>query len=270
MQRIIILAGGGDLPKEVIKNFLKKKIKFFCICFENNPVSSLIYKYDHKIINFGKVISQLKFLYSNNYRKILMIGNLKRPKLSEIKPDINSIKLIPKFAKELLKGGDNNLLNFCIIRLAKLGFEVIDLRKIIPDNFMGKGNQTDKNASKLNLQDIKKGKLILDSISKFDIGQSIIIEQGNVLGIESLYGTDHLILSCKIGDMHKRNAILVKLAKVNQNLKVDLPTIGLKTLKNCKKKSITGVAYSSNSTLFLNKKAILNYCNVNEIFLYGL
>ena len=168
---------------------------------------------DHKIINFGKVISQLKFLYSNNYRKILMIGNLKRPKLSEIKPDINSIKLIPKFAKELLKGGDNNLLNFCIIRLAKLGFEVIDLRKIIPDNFMGKGNQTDKNASKLNLQDIKKGKLILDSISKFDIGQSIIIEQGNVLGIESLYGTDYLILSCKIGDMHKRNAILVKLVK---------------------------------------------------------
>ena len=63
--------------------------------------------------------------------------------------------------KKILKGGDNNLLNFCIIRLAKLGFEVIDLRKIIPDNFMGKGNQTDKNASKLNLQDIKKGKLIL-------------------------------------------------------------------------------------------------------------
>ncbi len=270
MQKIIILAGGGELPKEVIKCLNKNETKFFCIFFENNPVSNILYKYDHKILNFGKIISELKALYSNDFRKVLMVGNLKRPSLKEIKPDINSIKLIPKFTKALLQGGDNNLLSFCIFQLKRLGLEVIDLRKIIPENFLSKGNQTKKKITKFNLQDIKKGKRILNSMSKFDIGQSIILQEGNVLGIEAIHGTDHLIKFSTYENSKKNHAVLIKLAKINQNLKADLPTIGLKTVKNCKKKSICGIAYSSDSTLFLNKDEILNYCNENDIFLFGL
>ncbi len=270
MQKIIILAGGGELPKEVIKYLNRNKIKFFCILFENNSVSNILYKYDYKIINFGRIISELKVLYSNDFKQILMVGSLKRPSLKEIKPDINSIKLIPKFTKALLQGGDNNLLSFCIFQLKKIGFKIIDLRTIIPENFLSKGNQTKTKITKFNLQDIKKGKRILNSMSKFDIGQSIILQEGNVLGIETIQGTDHLIKFSAYEKSKNNKAVLIKLAKINQNLKADLPTIGMKTLKNCKKKSISGIAYSANSTLFLNKDEILNFCNENDIFLYGL
>ena len=92
----------------------------------------------------------------------------------------------------MLIGGDKNLLNFCINYLNNIGFNVLDLRKIIPENFLGTGNITKINLSKRIIDDIKKGKTILDSLSKFDIGQSLVIQSGNVIGIEAAHETDRV------------------------------------------------------------------------------
>ena len=270
MKKIILLAGGGDLPNQVIDSFKNKKISIFCISFEKNPIPKNINRKNHKVINFGKVITELKKLQKNGFKKIIMIGNLNRPKIQEIKPDLNSIKLIPEFTKTLLSGGDNYLLNFVINKLQKIGFTILDMRDVLPNNFLGKGNQTITNLSSTNKQDIKKGKLILDTISKFDIGQSLVIGNGNVIGIETIHGTDYLIKSCTLLKNNSKDNILIKLVKKKQNLKVDLPTIGLKTLKNCKANSIGGIAYTANKTLFVNKNEIIDFCNSNKIFLYGI
>jgi hypothetical protein len=269
MQKIVLLTGGGDLPLEVIRNLKKQEIKFFCLVFCNNPVSKIIFRNDFKIINFGKIVTELKELKLEGFSNILLIGNVKRPNLKEIKPDFNTIKLFPLFVKKLLQGGDNNLLDFSIIQLKKLGFRILDLRKVIPENFLGSGNQTKTTIIEANLNDIKKGKIILDSNSKFDIGQSIIVQQGSVLGIEAAHGTDHLI---KTSTSFKNDLrpTLIKLVKIKQNLKVDLPTIGITTLRNCKKHGISGIAYSANKTLFIKKDEIINFCNKNNIFLFGV
>ncbi len=270
MQKIILLTGGGDLPAEVIKSLKKKKITFFCICFKNNPVSSEVLKYNYVVINFGNIITELIKLRDRGYKKILMIGNLRRPKLNEIQPDINSLKLIPQFSKILFEGGDNKLLNFVSLQLKKLEFKLIDIRKLMPELFLCKGNQTKKKPSKINFKDIKKGALILNSISKFDIGQSIVIQNGDVIGIEAAQGTDSLIKTSGSILKHGQDAVLVKLAKIKQNLKADLPTIGIQTVRNCKKNKIFGIAYSANKTLFLKKDKIIDYCNINKIFLIGI
>ena len=104
------------------------------------------------------------------------------------------------------------------------------------------------------IKDIKKGQKILEQISKFDIGQSIIIQKGNVVGIEGIQGTDFLIKNSKNYLVNDINAVLIKSSKQNQDLRVDLPTIGIKTLENCKKSNIYGLAFSSNSTIFLDVK----------------
>ena len=115
MQKIILLTGGGDLPTEVIKTLKKKKITFYSIAFKNNPISKEILKYENNIINFGNVVTELKKLKLLGFHYVLMIGNLQRPNFGEIKPDINAISLIPELTRILLRGGDNNLLNFIVI-----------------------------------------------------------------------------------------------------------------------------------------------------------
>ena len=158
MKKIILIMGGGNLPIEVINNLKTKRIEFFCLSFVNKPVSKIIENYNYKVINFGKIITELNILKSRGFKQILMIGNIRRPNLKEIKPDINSLKLFPKFAKILLQGGDNNILDFSIKYLKEIGFNTLDLRKIIPDNFLGYNQQTKKKNTRFNLERYKKGK----------------------------------------------------------------------------------------------------------------
>ena len=79
MKKIILLTGGGDLPIEVIRKLIKRKITFFCLIFEKNPVSKMILKKNHKLINFGKIISELLILKNLGFNHVALVGNLKRP-----------------------------------------------------------------------------------------------------------------------------------------------------------------------------------------------
>ena len=270
MKKIIILAGNGELPYNVVRELEKRKLDFFIITFKNNKVSANLKKYNPIEIYFGKVVTELKKLKIKKFDSLIMIGGLKKPKLTEIKPDINSLKLIPMFTKKIIEGGDNNLLSFCIKQIEDIGFKIISIKDILPELFLGKGIFTKILPKKGMIKDIKKGQKILEQISKFDIGQSIIIQKGNVVGIEGVQGTDFLIKSSKNYLMNDTNAILLKSTKQKQDLRVDLPTVGIKTMENCKKSNIYGLAFSANNTIFLDVKKIISYCNKNKLFLIGV
>ena len=198
-----------------------------------------------------------------------MAGSLDRPNLKELRPDFNSIKLLPKFIKKIMEGGDNNLLTLVIDELENKGFKILELKNLLPEIFLGKGNQTKLSPSKSNFFDIQKGMKILNNNSKFDIGQSIIMQQGSVIGIEAVQGTDNLIKQSYPFLKEINQGVLIKMTK-KQDLRVDLPTIGLKTVKNLNRYALRGVAYSSNKTIILNKFEVINYCNKNAIFLFGV
>ena len=129
MRKVIILAGNGELPHHVATELRKRKIDFCIISFINNKISSYLKKYNQKEINFGRIITELKILKKQKFNSIIMVGGLRKPKISEISPDINSLKLIPMFAKKFIEGGDNNLLSFCIKKLNKLDLILLILKK---------------------------------------------------------------------------------------------------------------------------------------------
>lgn len=268
-KKIILLIGEGGLPSNIINNLLKKNITFFSLIISDRW-DKKIEKYDFKKINLGSIISELNCLKKKGYLDIVFAGSVKRPSISDIKPDFQTIKFIPKFAKVFLKGGDDYLLKFIINELKKLGFSVLGLKKIIPENFLSSGIYSEYKPSKISLLDIEKGKKVLDSLSKFDIGQSIIIQQGNVLGIEAVEGTDNLIKRVHKFIKPGEKPTLIKLIKKRQIKRADLPTIGLKTLKYCKKFSISGIAYSANNTLFINHLEVIRKANEFKIFIYGI
>merc|ERR1711991_337442 len=151
-----------------------------------------------------------------------------------------------------------------------IGFKIINIKDVLPELFLCRGVLTKVSPTKDMIKDIKKGQKILDQISKFDIGQSIIIQKGNVVGIEGVQGTDFLIKNSRNYLLNDTDAILVKSIKKKQDLRVDLPTIGIKTMENCKKSNIYGLAFCANNTIFLDVKKIITYCNKNKLFLIGV
>ena len=122
MKKIIILAGNGLLPKLIINKCKLKNIGFYVLYFSKQNImkdSSV-----SKKVTFGNVLTELKKLKKSGFNKILMAGSMQRPSLRDLKPDLNSIKLLPKFIKKLMEGGDNNLLTLVINELEKNGFTI--------------------------------------------------------------------------------------------------------------------------------------------------
>ncbi len=270
MNKIIIIAGNGNLPLEIIYNLKLRNINFKVLIIRDSGYKKVLSKYDHEITNLGSIATSLIKLKQKGYEKLVLAGGLKRPSLKSIKPDLNTIKIFARYTKVFLSGGDNNLLKFVIREIESLGIKVLNLKTIVPKIFMDFGNHSQHKPSKKSKVYIEKAKKILDTISTYDIGQSLIIQQGNIVGIEAMEGTDELIKRCSSLFIDGDKPILVKLFKKKQEMRVDLPTLGLRTIRLCKKHSIQGIAFSANKTIFLEKEKIFQNANSSNIFLVGI
>ena len=123
MKKIIILAGYGLLPKLIVKKCKLRKISFNILQFYDDE--KILNNSHSKKVTFGNVLTNLKRLQKEGFNKILMAGSIQRPNLKDLKPDLNSIKLIPKFIKKIMEGGDNNLLTLVINELENNGFKIL-------------------------------------------------------------------------------------------------------------------------------------------------
>ena len=269
MKKIIILAGNGLLPINIINILVKKRINFCSLIISDKGWDKNLEKYDYKIINIGKVLTEIIKLKKLGYNSLIMAGSIPRPGISNIKPDFKSLKILPRFTKVLLKGGDNLLLKFIIKELEKLELSVLNIKSIAPDLFLGLGGYTKTTPSKISESDINRGKLILNTLSNYDIGQSIIVQQGTVIGIEAIEGTDNLIIRSKKYFKDGVKPTLIKLFKKKQDFRADLPTIGFKTIQLCKSNSIGGIVFTANKTLFIDREKILKEMKINKLFLIG-
>lgn len=269
-QKIVIIAGDGRLPNILTNEMIKLNISIHVILISSNKFKESLLKYPHTIISYGKIMTKLLELKKNGFSKIIFAGSLQKPCLKSLKPDFNMLKILPRLSKVFLKGGDDRLLSFLIKELELLKFEVLDIKNFLSEHFPSFGNFTKIQPSKISLSDIKKGKNILDRLAPMDVGQSVIIQEGEVLGIEAIEGTDSLITRTKKFKKNGEKPTLVKLVKRGQNLKADLPTIGLNTIRLCIQNSIGGIAFSGNQTLFIDYKKIISKLGTSKFFLYGI
>jgi DUF1009 family protein len=265
-----LIVGESDLPRFLINKLLKKNLEFLIL----DLTKSNIYKkyknsYSLKITELGKAISILK---KNNCKNVIFIGKVKRPEISLLKFDRIALLYFPRLFSAFKKG-DGNILKEIIKIFKEHKINVLSSMKFTPELvFKDKSinkvkiNNTDKNS-------VIKGVKIIKSLSKYDIGQSVVINNGYVLAIEGPEGTDETIKRSSILSKKyklRSKSILIKFPKSNQDLRVDLPTIGLNTIKNCIKSNIKGIAVKSSKNIILDREKIINLTKKNNFFIISL
>ena len=265
-----LIVGESSLQNFVINKLLKKKIEFLIL----DLTKSYIYKryknsYSLKITELGKAISILK---KNNCKNVIFIGKVERPDISLLKFDTKALFYLPRLFSAFKKG-DGNILKEIIKIFKENKLNVVNSMKFTPELIF-----KDKSINKLKINNtdkssISKGVKIIKSLSKFDIGQSVVINNGYVLAIEGPEGTDEtikrsLLLSKKY--KLKNKSILIKLPKANQDLRIDLPTIGFDTIKNCIKANIKGIAVKRSQNIILDKDKIINLVKKNNFFIISI
>ena len=265
-----LIVGESSLPNFVINKLLKKNIEFLIL----DLTKSNIYKkyknsYSLKITELGKAISILK---KNNCKNVIFIGKVERPDISLLKFDRKALFYLPRLFSAFKKG-DGNILKEIIKIFKENKLNVVNSMKFTPELIFkdksinkAKINNTDKSS-------ISKGVKIIKSLSKFDIGQSVVINNGYVLAIEGPEGTDETIKrSLYLSKKYKlkNKSILIKFPKANQDLRIDLPTIGFDTIKNCIKANIKGIAVKRSQNIILDKDKIINLVKKNNFFIISI
>ena len=265
-----LIVGESSLPNYVINKLLKKNIEFLIL----DLTKSNIYKkyknsYSLKITELGKAISILK---KNNCKNVIFIGKVERPDISLLKFDRKALFYLPRLFSAFKKG-DGNILKEIIKIFKENKLNVVNSMKFTPELIF-----KDKSINKLKINNtdkssISKGVKIIKSLSKFDIGQSVVINNGYVLAIEGPEGTDETIKrSLHLSKKYKlkNKSILVKFPKANQDLRIDLPTIGFDTIKNCIKANIKGIAVKRSQNIILDKDKIINLVKKNNFFIISI
>ena len=257
-----LFLGEKDLPNEIVKKIEKKKIKYFIIDLTKN--NKFKKKKNSYFINIGKFGEILKLIKSKKCNKVIFAGNIIKPKLSKLKLDIRGLFYIPRIVKAS-KLGDAAILKVLIKILSENKIKVIKLNTFNPELTLKKGIYTKIKPNFLEKKEIYKGVNTLKKINSYDHTQAVIIRDNKVISRETRKGTKEMIKSILKSKIKK--GILIKLPKVKQDLRVDLPTIGIDTFKDCNKVGIKGIVVKSNQNIILNKEVCIKYANQNKLFL---
>ena len=257
-----LIFGETDFPKQILKK-IKNKKKYIVI----DLTKSKTFKKDKNSFSvslgqFGKIISILK---ENRCRKVLFAGKVKKPKFSKLRLDLKGLYYMPRIVRKS-KLGDAAILKEIINILQKEGIKTISSLTFNPELTLKKGNYSKVKPDKKDVSDIGKAIKILNGLSKYSYSQVTVVSNRKVVAIEGNDGTQAMLKKCKTKKF-RNQGVLVKFPKKKQDLRIDLPTVGLKTLKQCNIIGLKGIVLKSRQNIFLERKKCINFANKKKMFI---
>ena len=257
---ITLILGDSKFPNLIIKKLKKKKKNFFIIDLSKNN----IFKKEKNSfrVGIGKFGSILKLIKKHRSNKVLFAGKIHKPNFFKLRLDLKGLIYMPSVIKAS-KLGDAAIIKSIINILKKEKIAVIRSNIFNPELTLNTGNYT---KSKPNISDKKsiiKGLKFFKKSNNLDHVQAIVVKNGKIIAKEKKDGTKKMLSSLR----NVSNSILIKFPKNNQDLRVDLPTVGLQTLKDCKKFGLKGIVLKSKNNIFLDKNKCVEFANKNKIFI---
>jgi len=258
-----LIFGETSFPLEILKKIKQTKKKYIIIDltiskkFRKNRKSFAV-----SIGQFGKIINILK---KNNCKKVLFAGKVNKPNFSKLKLDFKGVYYIPRIIKAS-KLGDAAILKEIIKILDQNKIKTENSLIFNPELTLKKGNYSKIKPNKQDQLDIKKAIKTLNNLRQYNFSQGVVVRNKKVISIEGKGGTKRMLEKSK--SIKFRNCgVLVKFPKKKQDLRVDLPTIGLKTLKQSKTAGLKGIVIKSKQHVFLDKSKCINFANKNRMFI---
>ena len=258
-----LIFGDTDFPKEILKTIKKNKIRYLIIDLSKSKK----FKKDKKSFavslgQFGKIINILR---ENNCKKVLFAGKVNKPNFSKLKLDLKGIYYIPRIIKAS-KLGDAAILKEIIKIMAQNKIKTENSLKFNPELSLTKGNYSKIKPNKQDQLDIKKAIKTLNNLKQYNFSQGVVVRNKKVISIEGKGGTKKMLEKSK-SKKFRNHGVLVKFPKKKQDLRVDLPTIGLKTIKQSKTAGLKGIVIKSKQHVFLDKIKCIKFANRNKIFI---
>ncbi|MDR0329110.1 MAG: UDP-2,3-diacylglucosamine diphosphatase LpxI [Rickettsia sp.] len=258
-----IIAGNGLLPISLANSFIKQGGQCYIAALEGE-VNPVLYKdFTHQFFKIGMVKPIIEYFRKYDVKNIILAGSVNRPNLRSIKVDLMGSRLLARILKQKFLG-DDKLLSTVTDFLEEKGFKVISSYEILRTN---NDVMTIAVPSRIDNTDIELGIKLLDSIGYLDVGQSVIVDNGYIIGIEAAEGTDNLIERCSYLRKNSTGGVLIKMMKKGQDTRIDIPTIGAKTISNLANYGYKGLAIQKDKVIILEIERTIGLANECGLFI---
>jgi UDP-2,3-diacylglucosamine hydrolase len=263
-----IVAGSGQLPADIAGLCRAADRDYFIVAIKGHADPELIADSPHQWIRLGEGGRGIDLFHENDVRDIVFAGAVRRPSLLELRPDGRTAKFFARLGKAWI--GDDSLLSALVKELEGDGFRVVAPESLLQDGLAIEGAYGRHRPEEQAVADIDRGFSILCALAAQDVGQSVVIQQGIVLGVEAAEGTDELVRRC--GPLHREGTrgVLVKAHKTGQERRVDLPVVGAVTMRAAIEAGLMGIAVEAEGTLVFERNEMVRLADEAGLFLVGV
>lgn len=264
MEKIGIIVGNGKLPLYFLKEAEKKELEIYPIGLFHSVEEDIKKHPNYREFNIGEVGNIVKFFLKNQVSKVVMLGKVEK---SLIFQSIKFDKFGEGIMEKLPDKKDETLL-FAVILFFKLnGIKILPQSYLLNSFIFEKKCYTTLAPKEEELKTIKIGIEAATALSKVDAGQTVICKDQSVIAIEGVEGTDKTII--RGGELAGKNTILIKMARPQQDMRVDIPAVGIGTIKSLVQIGARGIVAQAGKMIFLEQEEAINLANENQMFIIG-
>lgn len=263
-----IIAGGGPLPGQLVDACRRQGRDVFVLALKGHADPAVIGDAPHSWVRMGAAGEAFRLLRANDCKEICMIGPVRRPTLTDLRPDWRAARFFARVGARAM--GDDSLLRAVIREIEGEGFLVVGADSVLDDLLVPFGRLGRVEPDEQAEADIRRGVEVARGIGLLDVGQSVVVQQGIVLGVEAVEGTDALLTRCASLGREGPGGVMVKLRKPQQEGRADLPTIGIDTVEGAHRAGLRGIAVTAGGTIIVDRAGTISRADALGLFVVGL
>lgn len=261
-----IIAGGGTLPVRVAAAAAARGARVFIVGLEGFADAASLAPFQHDFARIGAGGRIIALLHQAGVRELVLAGHVRRPGLLDLRPDAAGAALLARIGKAAFLGGDDTLLRAVGRVLEEEGFTLRGAHEILAGGTAPEGLLTRAAPAPEHEADIARAVQVARALGRVDVGQAVVVQQGFVLGVEAVEGTDALL--ARAGQLRRPGpgGVLVKLLKPGQDPRLDMPMVGPATMHNAAAAGLAGIAVEAGRTLLADAPALVAAADAHGLF----
>ncbi len=264
-EKIGIIAGSGQFPRLIARQARKNGFGVAICGFYANADPDLAQECDaFTLLHLGQLKKMLDFFHDAGVKRLCLAGAISKPKALDLRPDLRVTRLL----FSLRTKGDDAILRAFMTELESEGFMVVNPADLVPDLRAPAGILGAVKPSDIIRANVTYGWPIAVSIGRFDIGQGLVVRENMVMAVECLEGTDAML--CRGAELGGKGCVALKTVKPKQDMRADLPSIGLQTIQQLTTLHYAALVIEADSTLFFDREASIALADQHNLCLWAL
>jgi len=269
MSRVALIAGGGRLPASLHTELAGQGHSPLVCAPEGVSPDGLSVDLPFR---FERLAPFLRALADHGVTQVVLAGAIQRPTMDPSMFDRETASFVPGMIAAM-QGGDDAALRWFIALIEEFDIAVVGLADVAPGLLVGDGVLTTRDPLRSEQDDAARGGDILSALSPVDVGQGCVVASGLCLGVETIFGTDALLADVARHRQERAphsGGVFVKRAKAGQDLRADLPTIGVATVNAAVRAGLGGLCLQAGRVIVLDRPAVVAAADAAGLALWAV